>query len=120
MRKSQSKELGKLSTRRDARGEPCCQTTMGKREGSVALTRRQAEVLELALEGKGVRHIAAELFVSESTVATHLRTLRQRFGVGNRMALCRAALMQGQIRMDEGTAVESASLRIGGDAPCHP
>lgn len=48
------------------------------------LTAREAEVLRRLSEGLGVAAIAKEMFVSESTVKTHISRIYEKLGVANR------------------------------------
>ncbi|HEX6233547.1 MAG TPA: LuxR C-terminal-related transcriptional regulator [Jiangellaceae bacterium] len=50
------------------------------------LTAREAEVLRLVSVGKSNREIAAELFISEHTVARHLSNIFRKIGVTSRSA----------------------------------
>jgi DNA-binding CsgD family transcriptional regulator len=50
------------------------------------LTLREAEVLRLVAVGKSNREIAAELFISEHTVARHLSNIFRKIGVTSRSA----------------------------------
>lgn len=51
------------------------------------LSKREAELLPLALKGRTGERIAAELYISKSTVETHLRRIYQKTGVKNRQEL---------------------------------
>ncbi len=51
------------------------------------LSRREAEILPLALKGRTGERIAAEFFISKSTVDTHLRRIYQKCGVHSRQEL---------------------------------
>ena len=51
------------------------------------LSKREAELLPLALKGRTGERIAAELFISKSTVDTHLRRIYAKCGVHNRQEL---------------------------------
>ncbi len=51
------------------------------------LSKREAEVLPLALKGRTGERIAAELFISKSTVDTHLRRIYAKTGVHGRQEL---------------------------------
>jgi PAS domain S-box-containing protein len=56
------------------------------------LTPRQLEVLELLAEGKSVREIGKELYLSEATVRNHVRSLLQALGAHSQLeALARAS-----------------------------
>ena len=54
------------------------------RENPAGLTRREAEVLELVAEGLRNADIAARLFLSERTVATHVSAILRKLDVRNR------------------------------------
>jgi DNA-binding NarL/FixJ family response regulator len=56
------------------------------------LTVREQEILEVLLEGKSNREIAAELFISENTVKTHVRNIFAKYGVGSRAELISTVL----------------------------
>ena len=51
------------------------------------LSKREAEVLALALRGRTNERIAQELVVSKSTVDTHLRRIYSKAGVHSRQEL---------------------------------
>jgi DNA-binding CsgD family transcriptional regulator len=55
--------------------------------GDTGLTGRELEVARLVMTGKTNREIAAELFVSEKTVETHLSHAFTKLGVSSRAAL---------------------------------
>ena len=50
------------------------------------MTIREREVLRLVAAGKSNREIAAELVVSEHTVARHLQNMFRKLGVSSRTA----------------------------------
>ncbi|MFG3526449.1 response regulator [Streptomyces sp. NPDC047917] len=54
--------------------------------GSEALSGREREVLELVAKGTSNREIAAELFISEATVKTHLTHIFAKLGAKDRAA----------------------------------
>ncbi|MGI6672741.1 MAG: helix-turn-helix domain-containing protein [Limnochordia bacterium] len=56
------------------------------------LTAREQEVLEVLLAGKSTREIAAELFISESTVKTHIRNIYSKYDVRSRAELISTVL----------------------------
>jgi len=60
------------------------------------LTVREQEVLELILSGKSNREIAGALFISESTVKTHVRNIFSKYDVGSRAELI-STLLKNQI-----------------------
>jgi DNA-binding NarL/FixJ family response regulator len=51
------------------------------------LTQRETEVLGLLIEGRGQKEIAAQLVISQKTVATHIQNLLGKFGVHSRAEL---------------------------------
>ena len=52
-----------------------------------SLTKREEEVLQMLLQGASNRKIAKELFISESTVKTHVRNILSKFNVSSRVEL---------------------------------
>ena len=70
------RRLGRRVTRRGRGGA-----------GDAGLTARELEVARLVMAGRTNREIAAELFLSEKTVETHLRHAFQKLGVSSRAAL---------------------------------
>jgi DNA-binding CsgD family transcriptional regulator len=64
-------------------------TRAGRRAGSddLGLTRREIEVAGLVTTGKSNREIAAELFLSEKTVESHLSNVFTKLGVTSRAAV---------------------------------
>ncbi|MGC5171253.1 LuxR C-terminal-related transcriptional regulator [Microbacterium sp. DT81.1] len=59
----------------------------GRRGGTDQLTRREAEVVELVLDGMSNAEVASRLFLSERTVETHLQHVYRRLGVDSRLGL---------------------------------
>jgi DNA-binding NarL/FixJ family response regulator len=55
-------------------------------QGAGPLTKREVQVLRLVATGKTNRAIAAELFISEKTVARHLSNLFLKLGLESRAA----------------------------------
>jgi DNA-binding NarL/FixJ family response regulator len=68
---------------------------------SDALTAREIDVLQLAAHGLTNSELAAELFVSATTVKAHLAHIYRKLGVGDRTAAVTAALERGIIRLDD-------------------
>ena len=56
------------------------------------LTVREQEVLEVLLDGKSNRQIAEMLFISESTVKTHVRNIYSKYDVRSRAELISTVL----------------------------
>jgi DNA-binding NarL/FixJ family response regulator len=63
------------------------------------LTRREADVAALLLEGHNDRHIAAGLGIAYETVRAHGRSLRHKFGVSHRSQLVLRLLEHGKDRL---------------------
>jgi ATP/maltotriose-dependent transcriptional regulator MalT len=61
-------------------------TASGERGDTHGLTRRELEVLRLLAKGKSNRAIAAELVISEHTVARHVQNIFAKLGVTSRAA----------------------------------
>lgn len=59
------------------------------------LTERESEVLGLILAGKSNREISEELFISESTVKTHVRNIYSKYDVSKRAELISMLLSKG-------------------------
>ena len=59
-------------------------------EGLESLSAREREVAELVTDRKTNREIAAELFLSEKTIETHLHHVFFKLGVGSRVEVARA------------------------------
>jgi ATP/maltotriose-dependent transcriptional regulator MalT len=80
------RELGKLGHRvhrRTRRGKPGA-------AGIESLTERELQVARLAVDSKTNPQIAAELFLSQKTVETHLRNIFHKINVSSRVELARA------------------------------
>ena len=76
------RKLGRTVYRRSARGSAD--------DGLAALTERELELAHLVVDRKTNPQIAAELFLSQKTVETHLRNIFRKVGVANRVELARA------------------------------
>jgi DNA-binding NarL/FixJ family response regulator len=85
-RQSAERELGKLGHRPHRRTRP------GKANGAgiESLTGRELQVARLVVDRKTNPQIAAELFLSQKTVETHLRNIFHKMGVTTRADLARA------------------------------
>jgi DNA-binding NarL/FixJ family response regulator len=86
------RELGKLGHRIHRRTRPG--TTDGI--GIESLTERELQVARLVVERKTNPQIAAELFLSQKTVETHLRHIFRKMNVSSRVALARAVERAGR------------------------
>jgi two-component system nitrate/nitrite response regulator NarL len=78
-------ELGRFLARRRAQ--------LGPRP----LSNRELEVLNLAAEGYSGPQIAEQLFLSPSTVKTHLEHIYEKLGVGDRASAVATALRTGLV-----------------------
>ena len=76
------RKLGRNVYRRSARGTAD--------DGLSSLTARELELARLVVDRKTNPQIAAELFLSQKTVETHLRNIFRKVGVANRVELARA------------------------------
>ena len=65
-----------------------------------ALSTREIEVLELVARGTSNKEIAKRLWVSETTVKSHMLHIFDKLGVTDRTAAVTAALKQGIIRLE--------------------
>ena len=75
------RKLGRNVYRRSARGTAD--------DGLSSLTARELELARLVVDRKTNPQIAAELFLSQKTVETHLRNIFRKVGVANRVELAR-------------------------------
>ena len=87
------RELGKLGHRVHRR------TRAGKTDaaGIESLTERELQVARLVVDRKTNPEIAADLFLSQKTVETHLRNIFRKVGVSSRVELARAVERAGQL-----------------------
>ncbi len=85
-RQSAERELRKLGHRPHRRTRP------GKANGAgiESLTGRELQVARLVVDRKTNPQIAAELFLSQKTIETHLRDIIHKMDVATRAALARA------------------------------
>lgn len=63
----------------------------------IKLTKREAEVLSLVLEGKSSREVAVALFCSKRTVDFHLARIYEKLQVSNRVQAMRRATLLGLV-----------------------
>jgi DNA-binding CsgD family transcriptional regulator len=66
-----------------------------QKRADLAITRRELEILELIAQGLSNREIAAQLFVSENTVKTHLSRLFDKLGAKRRTQAVQLAKASG-------------------------
>ena len=101
-RESAERELGKLGHR------PHRRTRAGKADGTSidSLTERELQVARLVVDRKTNPQIAAELFLSQKTVETHLRNIFRKIDVSTRVELARAVE-----HADHGALVASPNSR---------
>src|SRR5204862_4137279 len=79
------RELRKLGARAEPRGP-----ATGKDSGVGALTKRECEIAGLVTDRLTNREIAAELFLSDKTVESHIRNIFMKLGVSSRVDVARA------------------------------
>jgi len=80
----------------------------GRRVGSeIQVNEREREVLELLAGGARNKEIAAELFITVSTVEKHIASLFSKLGVSNRAEAARTAVERGLISAPAVPAVTS-------------
>ncbi len=60
-------------------------------DGPQSLTRRERQVISLAISGMTAREIGERLFIGERTVETHLANVYAKLGIGSRVDLLRIA-----------------------------
>ena len=65
---------------------------------SDGLTDREVEILVGISKGASSRELAAKIFVSESTVKSHLRTIYRKIGVRDRSQAVAYAIRKGFVR----------------------
>jgi len=71
-----------------------------KRNGDVNLSPREREILTLLAGGKTQKQIAATLFISPKTVATHIQHLLAKLGVHSRTQAVALAFQSGLVEPD--------------------
>ncbi len=84
VRDQMRRELRKLGARAEPRGQ-----ATGEDSGMEALTGREREIAELVTDRKTNKEIAAELFLSEKTIESHLRNVFVKLGVSSRVEVAR-------------------------------
>jgi DNA-binding NarL/FixJ family response regulator len=66
---------------------------------SETLTRREVEVLALLVRGRSNKEMAAKLFISETTVKGHLRSVFTKLNVLSRTEATTTALRRGLVQL---------------------
>jgi len=56
------------------------------------LSERERQILQLIADGKSVPDMAAELFLAQTTIKTHIRRLYEKLGVSDRGAAVAQAM----------------------------
>ncbi len=79
---------------------PAVAERLAERFAGQELTTRETEVLRLIVAGKSNKEIAEALFISESTVKTHINNLLSKLGVTDRTQAATTALQRGIVHFD--------------------
>ena len=91
----------KRAVEASARGEAVLSPTIATRlmhqvrEPGPAISEREREVLSLISRGRSNREVAADLFISEATVKTHLLHVYDKLGVNDRAAAVAVGFQRG-------------------------
>ena len=85
-RQCAERELGRLGRRPHRRTRP----GQANGDGIESLTERELQVARLVVDRRTNAQIAAELYLSQKTVETHLRNIFSKMGVSTRVAVARA------------------------------
>jgi len=91
----------KRAVEASARGESVLSPTIATRlmhqvrEPGSPISDRELEVLSLIAQGRSNREVAAELFISEATVKTHLLHVYEKLGVNDRAAAVAVGFQRG-------------------------
>lgn len=67
-------------------------------DAETELSRRELDVLQCLADGLTTQAIAANLFISENTVKTHIRHILEKLGASNRTEAVSRAVQQGLLR----------------------
>jgi DNA-binding NarL/FixJ family response regulator len=78
---------------------PAVAAKLAQRVGGPDLTARETEVLRLLAEGKSNKEIGGTLFISETTVKSHVKSLFGKLNVLSRTEAIAAATRRGLIRL---------------------
>lgn len=72
---------------------------LAERLSGQQLTGRELEVLERIVAGRANKEIAADLFISEATVKTHVNSLLSKLGVADRTQAATVAIQRGFVHL---------------------
>jgi DNA-binding NarL/FixJ family response regulator len=101
--KDERREVLLESIRKVSRGETCIPPALVEKLAAgmrgEALTSRELEVLALLARGKSNKEIAAKLFISETTVKGHLRSVFAKLNVLSRTEATTTALRRGLVQL---------------------
>ena len=75
------------------------------------LTPRETEVLDRLVAGDSIAAVAKKLYMSESTVKTHVSKVYEKLGAHNRASAVMAALRLGLVKPAEGGPASLSRLR---------
>ncbi len=73
---------------------------LAERMGGPSLTSRELDVLKRIVAGRSNKEIAADLFISEATVKTHINSILSKLGVSDRTQAATTALQRGIVHLD--------------------
>jgi two-component system NarL family response regulator len=73
---------------------------LAERMNRTELTARELEVLQLIVQGKSNKAIAAALFIAEGTVKIHINNILSKLGVSDRTQAATFALQRGIVHLD--------------------
>lgn len=78
-------------------------------EATIGLTKREVEVLQLVLEGKSSKEVAAILCCSKRTVDFHLARIYDKLDVSNRVQAMRRCAGLGLIPLENNDRSDSST-----------
>ena len=76
-------------------GPPRAHAAAAPRDGDVALTRRETEILQLVAGGLSNKEIAAQLVITEGTVKNHVHNSLEKLHLSNRTQAAAYTVAQG-------------------------
>ena len=76
----------------------CMQISKKAHSNSTKLSSRELEILELIVAGKSNPEIARQLYLSLSTVKTHVRSIMNKLAVNDRVLVAVTALRSGLVK----------------------